>query len=117
MVFSNGISFRCGWGVGIQNDRSVGKDTKFNSRDDIYVKCQEYVGYFHCTLDEIKSATWTQIELSILWLYTRLVIYDQMLFIRTTRVEYIYIIQLNVKTYQFFVFIYIKIINIQDIDD
>ena len=51
------MSFRNGWVVGIQNDRSVGKVTKFNSRDDIYVKFQEYVGYFHCTLDEIESAT------------------------------------------------------------
>ena len=51
-----GISYTYGGGISIQNNRWVGNVTKVNSRDDIYVTLPEY-GHFHCTLDEIESAT------------------------------------------------------------
>ena len=54
-----GISFRYGGGVDFQHNRSVGKVTKFNSQDDIYVNFPEYpnYGYFQCTVDEIEIVT------------------------------------------------------------
>ena len=51
------ISLSYGWGGLIQNNRSVGKVTEFNSRDHIYVKFPENGDDFHCTLDDIEFTT------------------------------------------------------------
>ena len=52
-----GINFVHGGGKGFQKNRSVGKVTRFNLRNDLQVRFPEDTCQFHCTLEEIEFAT------------------------------------------------------------